>query len=132
MTEALQVYWPACDVITGSRVWVTVKLMLVANTLSPGPISCTVGGTARYGISVTVHCTVCESPAVTVESSGEIITSGAGRTGERAESQQYILPLFNLDTFYSDDLHFTLLWSLYSDMCLRCSDIQCTCVTASV
>ena len=81
MTEALQVYWPACDVITGSRVWVTVKLMSVANTLSPGPISSTVGDTARYGISVTVHCTVCESPAVTVESPGEIVTSGAGRAG---------------------------------------------------
>ena len=78
MTEALQVYWPACDVITGSRVYITVKFMSLANTLSPGPISSTVGDTARYGISVTVHCTVCESPAVTVESSGEIIT----RAGE--------------------------------------------------
>ena len=56
--------------------------MSVANTLSPGPISSTVGDTARYGISVTVHCTVCESPAVTVDSPGEIITSGAGRAGE--------------------------------------------------
>ena len=43
MTEALQVYWPACDVVTGYRVWVSVKLMSVANTLSPGPISSTVG-----------------------------------------------------------------------------------------
>ena len=83
MTEALQVYWPACDVITGSRVWVTVKLMSVANTLSPGPISSTVGDTARYGISVTVHCTVCESPAVTAESPGEIITSRSKRSGGR-------------------------------------------------
>ena len=88
MTEALQVYWPACDVITGYRVWVTVKLMSVANTLSPGPISSTVGDTARYGISVTVHWTVCESPAVTVESPGEIITSGAGSARERELYQQ--------------------------------------------
>ena len=89
MTEALQVYWPAYDVITGSRVWVTVKLMSVANTLSPGPISSTVGDTARYGMSVTVHCTVCESPAGTVESPGEIITSGAGSAGEWEFSQQF-------------------------------------------
>ena len=82
MTEALQVYWPACDVITGSRVWVTVKLMSVTNTLSPGPISSTVGDTARYGISVTVHCTVCEIPAVTTECSGYTMTSGDGRAGE--------------------------------------------------
>ena len=84
MTEALQMYWPACDVITGYIVWVTVKLMSLANTLSPGPISSTVGDTARYGISVTVHCTVCEPPAVTVESPGEIVTSGAGNARERS------------------------------------------------
>ena len=66
MTEALQVYWPACDVVTGYRVWVSVKLMSVANTLSPGPISSTVGERARY---VTVHCTVCEPPAITVDPS---------------------------------------------------------------
>ena len=82
ITEALQVYWPACDVITGSRVCVTDKVILVASTMSPGPISSTVGDTARYGISVTVHCTVYESPAVTLESSGEIMTSGGGRAGE--------------------------------------------------
>ena len=57
-------YWPACDVITGSRVWV---IKVVANTLPPGPISSTVGCTARNGMSVTVHCTECVSPAVTVE-----------------------------------------------------------------
>ena len=74
MTEALQVCWPACDVITGSKKWVIVKLMSVANTLSPGPISSTVGDTARYGISVTVHCIVCESPAVTVDPTGCIVT----------------------------------------------------------
>ena len=92
MTEALQVYWPACDVITGSRVWVTVKLMSVAaNTLSPGPISSTVGDTVRYGISVTVHCTVCESPAVTVESPGEIMTSGTGRAGDLIMCKQHTL-----------------------------------------
>ena len=84
-------YWPACDVITGSRVWVTVKLMSVANTLSPGPINCTVGDTARYGISVTVHCTACEFPAVTVESSGEIMTSGSGRAGEWVIYTQTVL-----------------------------------------
>ena len=82
MTEALQVYWPACDVITGSRVWVTVKLMSVANTMSPGPISCTVCSTSRSEILVTVHCTVCVSPAVTVASPGDIMTSGAGRAEE--------------------------------------------------
>ena len=81
MTEAWQVYWPACDVITGSRVWVTVKLMSVTNTLFPGPISSTVGDTARYGISVTVHCTVCDIPAVTAECSGYTMTSGHGRAG---------------------------------------------------
>ena len=70
MTEALQEYWPACDVITGSRVWLRAKLVLVANTLSPGPISSTVGDTARYGISVTVHCTLCLPPAATIELSG--------------------------------------------------------------
>ena len=59
-----------------------MRLMSVANTLSPGPISSIVKDTARYGISVTVHCTVCESPAVTAESPGDIVTSGAGRYGE--------------------------------------------------
>ena len=82
ITETLQVYWPACDVITKSRVCVTVKLMSVASTMSPGPISSTVGDTARYGISVTVHCTVYESPAVTLEPSGEIMTSRGGRAGK--------------------------------------------------
>ena len=80
MTEPLQVYWPACDVITVIKVWVSVKLMLVANTLYPGPISSTVGDTARYGISVTVHCTVCESPAITVSYCGETITSKSERS----------------------------------------------------
>ena len=70
-------YWPACDVITGYRVWVTVKLMPISNTMSPGPISSTLSDTAN-GISVTVHCTVWETPAVTVESLGEVVTSGAG------------------------------------------------------
>ena len=66
-----------------------MKLMSVANTLSSGPISSTVGDTARYGISVTVHCTVCESPAISVESPGEIVTSGAGRAGQWELSQQF-------------------------------------------
>ena len=81
-------YWPACDVITGSRVCVTVKLMSVASTMSPGPISSTVGDTAKCGISVTVHCTVCESPAITVESPGEIITTGSGSAGEREQCKK--------------------------------------------
>ena len=59
--------------------WAIVKLMLVANTLSPGPISSTVGDTARCGISVIVHCIVCETPTVILESFGEIITCGAGK-----------------------------------------------------
>ena len=57
--------------------------MLVANTLPLGPISSTVGDTARYGVSVTVHCSVCESPTVTVESPGEIMTSGARKCAKR-------------------------------------------------
>ena len=89
ITEALQVYWPACDVITGSRMCVTVKLMFVVSTMSPGPISSTVGDTDRYGISVTVHCTVCESPAVTVESPGEIITTGSGSAGKREQCKNH-------------------------------------------
>ena len=55
---------------------------MVANTMSPGPIRSTVGDTDRYGISVAAHCIVCESPAVTVETSGEIMTSGGGRARE--------------------------------------------------
>ena len=75
-------YWPACDAITGFRVWVTVKPISVANTLLPGPISSRLGDTARYGILVNVHFTVCESPAVTVKFSRDIMTSGAVRNGE--------------------------------------------------
>ena len=71
-------YWPASDVFTGSTVWVSIKPTAVAR-LPPGLISSTVGCTARCGISVTVHCRVCESPAVTVESS-TLATSGAGRS----------------------------------------------------
>ena len=77
-TEALQVYRPASDVFTASTVWVTSKSMAVAR-LSPGPISSTVGCIARCGISVTVHYRVCESPAVTVEST-TLATAGAGRS----------------------------------------------------
>ena len=64
--------------------WVNARFVAVANTIlmSPGPISSTVVDTARYGISVTVHCIVCESPAVTVETFGEIMTSGGGRARE--------------------------------------------------
>ena len=87
MIEAMQVYWPACDVFTGFRVWVSVKLMSVTNTRSPGPMSSTVGDTARCGISVTVHCTVCESPAVTLETCRNIITSGSGRAGGNSVEQ---------------------------------------------
>ena len=56
----------------------------VANTMSPGPISCTVGSTSRSELIVMVHCTLYVSPAVTVESSGDImaLTSGAGRAEE--------------------------------------------------
>ena len=63
---------------------VNVKFVVVANAvlISPGPLRSTIGDTARYGISVTVHCTVCESPAVTVETFGEIMTSGGGRARE--------------------------------------------------
>ena len=75
MTKALQVYWPACDVITLIKVWVSVKLMLIANTLPLGPISSTVGDTARYRILVTVHCSLCASPASTVSYCGETVTS---------------------------------------------------------
>ena len=88
MTEALQVYWPACDVITGYSVWVTVRLMLVANRLSPGPISSTVGDTVKYGTWVTMHCTVWETPAVTVETPGTNMTSGVRRAGEWELCQQ--------------------------------------------
>ena len=77
-TEALKVYWPASDVFTGSTVWISIKPMAVAR-LPFGPISSTVGRTARCGISVTVHCRVCESPAVTVESS-TVANSGAGKS----------------------------------------------------
>ena len=81
-TEALQMYCPASDVLTGSTVWVSIKPMTVATTLLlPGPISSKVGRTVRCGISVTVHCRVCESPAVTVESS-TLPTAGAGRSVE--------------------------------------------------
>ena len=86
-TEAMQVYWPASDVFTGSTVWATSKPMAVAR-LPPGPISSTVGCRARCGISVIVHCRVCESPAVTVESS-TLATSGAGRSVERERYAQY-------------------------------------------
>ena len=90
-TKALQVYWPASDVFTGSTVWVSIKPMTVATTLLlPGPISSTVGRTARCGISVTVHRSVCESPAVTVESS-TVATSGAGRSVGREKRMVKII-----------------------------------------
>ena len=66
-TVAWQVYWPACDVLTGSRMWVRDGLEPLATSLLLGATHWSVGATVRKGTTDAVHSRVCWSPAVTVE-----------------------------------------------------------------
>ena len=85
-TVARQVYWPASDVLTGSRVWVRDGPEPLATSLSPGATHWSVGAVVRKGTTDTVHSRTCWPPAVTVEFI-VVVTSGDGRAGERGKCQ---------------------------------------------
>ena len=85
-TVARQVYWPASDVLTGSRVWVRDGPEPLATSLSPGATHWSVGATFRKGTTDTVHSRACWPPAVTVEFI-EVVTSGDGRAEGREKFQ---------------------------------------------
>ena len=67
-TVAWQVYWPASDILTGSRMWVRDGLEPLAISLLLGATHWSVGTTVRKGTTDIVHSRVCWPPAVTVES----------------------------------------------------------------
>ena len=80
-TVARQVYWPASDVLTGSRMWVRDGPEPLTTSLLLGATHWSVGVTFRTVTTDTVHSRACWPPAVTVESI-VVVTSGDGSARE--------------------------------------------------
>ena len=100
-------YFPASDVLTGSRVVRSSRPVPVTITLPSGPSISTVGSTVRCEEAVTVHVIVCWSPAGTVGFAGEILTTGFGRAARRETHKCTLLDSLYL-TSHSDSLIFII------------------------